>query len=73
MSTKKAQKEIDPNKKTKTAEGRIFYQNVQYTIANWVENEIDYLRSSMSYQNALTLEKYKDAEYVINAGYYYNR
>lgn len=66
MSTKLAQKLINPNAKLKTAEGIIKYQKVEYTLDGWTENERDYLASTMSYTNSKTLEEYKDSEYVIS-------
>lgn len=73
MSTKKAQKKLDSNAKTKTSEGKVFYQKVDNTIGGWVENETDFLRSAMSYTNSRTLEEFHDCEYIINHGFYYNR
>lgn len=65
MSTKLAQKAINPNaKKLKTSEGIVKYQKVEHTLSGWVENEMDYLRSAMSYTNSRTLEEYKDSEYI---------
>lgn len=66
MSTKKAQKAINPTaKKLKTSEGLIKYQKVEYVLSKWVENEVDYLKSAMSYTNSLNLNDYKDNQYVI--------
>lgn len=66
MSTKKAQKAINPNaKKLKTSEGLIKYQKVEHTIGGWTENEIDYLKSAMSYTNSHSLDEYKNNDYVI--------
>lgn len=66
MSTKKAQKAINPNaKKLKTSEGLIKYQKVEHTLNGWVENEIDYLKSAMSYTNSHDLDEYKNNDYVI--------
>ena len=58
MSTKKAQQLIDSNKSTKTAEGRHTYERVKYTVKQWTENMIDYMRSAMSYCNCKTLEEF---------------
>ena len=58
MSTKKAQKLIDSNKTTKTAEGRHTYERVKYTINQWTENMVDYIKSAMSYCNCRTLEDF---------------
>lgn len=73
MSTKEAQRNIDKNAKLKTAEGKKFYQKVEYSINGWVENEIDYLRSAMSYTNSTTLSEYKGQRYVINNSVAYNK
>lgn len=64
MSTKRAQMEINSNAKLKTSEGKIEKQKVEYTISQWVENEIDYLRSAMSYTNSRTLEEYQNSDWV---------
>ena len=61
MSTKESQKGYNPNGKTKTSEGKKFYQKVEYNIPGWVENETDYLRSAMSYTNSRSLEEYKES------------
>ena len=58
MSTKKAQQLIDSNKTTKTAEGRHTYERVKYTINQWTENMVDYMKSAMSYCNCKTLEDF---------------
>jgi hypothetical protein len=42
-----------------TAEGITKYQNVEYTLEQWVENFNDYLKSAMSYCNAKTLNDFK--------------
>lgn len=69
MSTKAAQTAIAEANgltdiKLKTSEGLVKYQKVEYTIDGWVENEVDYLKSAMSYTNSRTLEEYKDSEWV---------
>lgn len=58
MSTKKAQQLIDGTKTTKTAEGRHTYERVKYTIKQWTENMMDYMKSAMSYCNCKTLEEF---------------
>lgn len=50
MSTKKAQNEI--GKSNKTSEGKHSYIPVKYTLSQWTENMIDYLKSAMSYCNS---------------------
>lgn len=69
MSTKEAQKNINNANgndfgRLKTSEGKTFFQKVEYSIKGWTENEIDYLRSAMSYTNSRTLEEYKNSKYV---------
>lgn len=69
MSTKIAQKHINEAnnltpKKLKTSEGNVKYQKVEYTLSEWVENETDYLRSAMSYTNSLTLNDYKNTDWI---------
>ena len=51
MSTKKAQKLINPNAKSKTSEGCTKYIHVKETVKQWSDNMIDYFRSAMSYTN----------------------
>jgi GMP reductase len=57
MSTKEVQKKWGKEILT-TSEGVIRFRNVEYRLAQWVENFEDYLRSAMSYSNALTLDKF---------------
>jgi IMP dehydrogenase/GMP reductase len=64
MSTKIAQSKINPGGILKTGEGKIERQKVEYSIKQWVENEIDFLRSAMSYTNSKTLEEYKNSNWV---------
>jgi len=79
MSTKKAQKSIlDGNGirskgNLKTSEGIILHQKVEYSIMGWMRNEMDYLRSAMSYTNSRTLDEYKDSEYVVLNEINYNK
>lgn len=54
MSTKGAQKALG-NKVLKTSEGVTRIYDVEYTVAQWVENFESYLRSTLSYCNANTL------------------
>ena len=68
MSTKKAQELIDPNKSKKTAEGKHSIIKVQYTINQWTENMIDYLKSAMSYCGARTLNEFiSKSDLMINS------
>lgn len=55
MSTKKAQKLINPNAKTKTSEGCTKYIRVKETVKQWTDNMVDYLKSAMSYTDKNTL------------------
>lgn len=64
MSTKIAQSKINPGGILKTGEGKVERQKVEYSIKQWVENEIDFLRSAMSYTNSKTLEEYKNSNWV---------
>jgi len=78
QSTKLAQKLTgtangDSDIKTKTSEGLVKYQEVEYSIAGWAENETDYLRSAMSYTDSRTLDEYKDSPWVKITGIRYNR
>lgn len=57
MSTKQAQKALG-NNTLKTSEGVVRKYNVEYTLAQWVENFDSYLRSAMSYSNANKLEDF---------------
>lgn len=66
MSTKKAQEEIikasngdKSNFKVKTSEGVEKMVPCKYTVAQWTENFISYLKSAMSYTNAKTLDSFK--------------
>lgn len=55
MSTKKAQCLIKSDCELKTAEGISKIVDVKYTMKQWTENMIDYLKSAMSYCGARTL------------------
>lgn len=55
MSTKTAQRMIKPEAEMKTAEGIEKTVNVTYTMKQWVDNMIAYIKSTMSYCNAKTL------------------
>jgi GMP reductase len=57
MSTKGAQKALG-NNSLKTSEGVTRTFDVEYTLAQWVENFDSYLRSAMSYSGARTLEEF---------------
>lgn len=78
MSTKKAQLEINiangrPDAPLKTGEGCVKLQKVEYTLAGWVENETDFLRSAMSYTNSRTLEDYKNNKWIQGTQITYNK
>jgi len=57
MSTKAVQRSWGKTKLV-TAEGITKYQKVEYTLEQWTENFIDYLKSDMSYSNAKTLNDF---------------
>ncbi len=59
MSTKKAQKLINPSAKTKTSEGCTKYITVKETVKQWTDNMIDYIRSAMSYTDKRTINEFK--------------
>lgn len=59
MSTKKAQKLINPSVKTKTSEGCTKYITVKETVKQWTDNMIDYMRSAMSYTDKRTINEFK--------------
>ena len=57
MSTKEVQKKWGKQTLT-TSEGVVRIRKVEYTLDKWVENFEAYLRSAMSYSNALTLDEF---------------
>jgi hypothetical protein len=73
MSTKYAQVETHSNAKLKTSEGIIKTQKVEYSLNQWVENEISYLRSAMSYTNSRTLADYKKSQWIRINGITHNK
>lgn len=80
MSTKRAQQKILEGNgkpvekdKLKTAEGIVSYQKVEYSIFGWVKNEIDYLRSAMSYTDSFNLDEYKESQWVSTNQLKYNK
>lgn len=59
MSTKIAQKEINPNNlKLKTSEGVVRYKKIDGTLDGWVDNFKSYLKSAMSYTNNSEITKF---------------
>lgn len=58
MSTKTAQRLIKSDSELKTAEGIEKTIKVKYTMKQWVENMIAYLRSTMSYCGCTTLSQF---------------
>lgn len=58
MSTKIAQKMIKDSNNLKTSEGTTKKFYVNYTMKQWVDNMIDYLRSAMSYCNSHNLKSF---------------
>lgn len=69
MSTKKAQREISGNDlNLKTSEGCEKRVEVKYTMRQWVDNFISYLKSAMSYTDSKTLSQFrKKATLVVNS------
>ena len=78
MSTKEAQIAIARALETpidlispdmlKTSEGNTTFVECKYTLAQWLENMMDYLRSAMSYNNCFTLEEFKNnCDLIINS------
>lgn len=75
MSTKEAQIEINQALENpiedfvpKTSEGVAKMLTCKYTLRQWTENFIDYLRSAMSYTNARTLEDFKrNTDLIVNS------
>jgi len=65
MSTKEVQKKWG-NEVLKTSEGVVRYRQVEYTLEQWADNFESYLRSAMSYVNALTLEEFVSNSEFIN-------
>ena len=63
MSTKDVQKKWNKGV-LKTSEGISKSNKIEYTFDQWVTNFKDYLKSAMSYTNSLTLESFKDSEFV---------
>jgi len=63
MSTKEVQKKWG-GKNLTTSEGIVKYNQVEYTLGSWIDNFKDYLKSAMSYTNSLTLEEFKDSEFI---------
>ena len=72
MSTKKAQCEIGGNDKLKTklktSEGCEKLLDCNYTIRQWVDNFISYLKSAMSYTDSRTLDDFRrNVDLIINS------
>jgi IMP dehydrogenase/GMP reductase len=57
MSTKEVQKKWGKTKLT-TSEGVVRMRTVKYTLEGWIENFVDYLKSTMSYTNSRTLKDF---------------
>jgi IMP dehydrogenase/GMP reductase len=58
MSTKTAQRLIKSNNELKTSEGIEKTIDVKYTMKQWTENMIDYLKSAMSYCGCTKLSQF---------------
>ena len=77
MSTKEAQiaiarAEEEPRELTpdmlKTSEGITTFVECKYTLSQWLENMMDYLKSGMSYCNCFSLEEFKNnCDLIINS------
>ena len=77
MSTKEAQIAIARALETpveltpdmlKTSEGIATFVDVKYTLKQWLENMMDYLKSGMSYCDCFTLEEFKNnCDLIINS------
>ena len=69
MSTKKAQREISGNDTNlKTSEGCEKRVEVKYTMRQWIDNFISYLKSAMSYTNSVTLDDFrKNTVLIVNS------
>lgn len=68
MSTKKAQKLINPSAKTKTSEGCTKYFTVKETVKQWTDNMIDYMRSAMSYTDKRTIDEFRgNVDLLVNS------
>lgn len=73
MSTKEVQKSWNRTE-LRTAEGISKYNEVDYTLDKWLSNFTDYLRSAMSYCNAIDLNSFiGKAEYKIISQNAYSR
>lgn len=59
-------------KKVHTSEGIEKTLPVTYTMATWVENFTDYIRSAMSYTNSRTLDELREANVVLASQNTYN-
>lgn len=74
MSTKRAQKEIQgEGVKLKTSEGVERTYEVEYTLAQWVDNFEHYLRSAMSYCNKLDINDKTQPKFNFITENAYNR
>lgn len=73
MSTKEVQK-IWGKKELRTSEGIVKFNKVDYSIAGWVDNFKDYLKSAMSYQGEHDIKNFTgNAEYVFITENAFNR
>jgi glutamate synthase domain-containing protein 2 len=57
MSTKRAQREMG-HENLKTSEGILKINPVEYTMSQWTDNFISYLKSTMSYTGKRTLKEF---------------
>ena len=73
MSTKAVQKKWGRSE-LKTSEGIVKYNKVEYSIAGWLDNFKDYLKSCMSYQGMHTINDFTgNADFIFITQNSYNR
>lgn len=64
MSTKEVQKKWKKGK-LKTSEGISKLNKIEYTLNQWSDNFVDYLKSAMSYTNSVSLDQFRDSEFIL--------
>ena len=73
MSTKIAQKMINPEAKTKTSEGCVKTIESKETVKQWTDNMISYLKSAMSYTSKRNIKDFiGNVNFIINSNNTYN-
>jgi hypothetical protein len=63
MSTKEVQKKWKKGK-LKTSEGISKLNKIEYTLNQWSDNFVDYLKSAMSYTNSYNLQQFKESNFI---------